>query len=92
MMALLAVAARRPQHNWYTADPLAHDPRFWEQILTVLQAGPRLLLEVGFTNYDDDAQLIAPQVTFITRCKSNPAYHIQQVLHKSAHRPDDIIG
>ena len=92
MMALLDVASRLPERLWYTDDPQAHDQRFWEQILTVLQAGTLLLLDLGFTNYDYYAKLIGQQVTFITRCKTNAAYQIKQVLHKSAHLHDYIIG
>ena len=91
MMGLLDVTSRLPVHLWYTEDDQAHDQRFWEQILPVLPSKTLLLLDLGFTNYKAYAQLMAQQVTFITRCKSNAAYQVQQVLHKSAHLHDTIV-
>jgi len=91
MMGLLDVASRLPVHLWYTDDDQAHDQRFWEQILPVLPPKTLLLLDLGFTNYKAYGQLMAQQVTFITRCKSNAAYQVKQVLHKSAHIHDAIV-
>lgn len=91
MMALLDVTSRLPVHLWYTDDEQSHDQRFWEQILAVLQSGSLLLLDLGFTNYGYYAKLMAQQVTFITRSKSNAVYQVQQVLHKSANLHDALI-
>jgi hypothetical protein len=91
MMGLLDVTSRLPVHLWYTDDDQAHDQHFWEQILPVLPAKTLLLLDLGFTNYKAYGQLMAQQVTFITRCKSNAAYQVKQVLNKSAHLHDAIV-
>lgn len=91
MMGLLDVTSRLPVHLWYTEDDQTHDQRFWEQILPVLKPNTLLLLDLGFTNYKAYAQLTAQQVTFITRCKSNAAYQVKQVLHKSVHLHDAIV-
>jgi hypothetical protein len=91
MMGVLDVTSRLPVHLWYTDDEQAHDQRFWEQILPVLPAKTLLLLDLGFTNYKAYGQLMAQQVTLITRCKSNAAYQVKQVLHKSAHIHDAIV-
>ena len=91
MMGFLDVSSRLPVYLWCTEDDQAHDQRFWDQILAVLQPGALLLLDMGFTNYDYYARLMASQVTFITRCKSNAAYQIEQVLHKSAHLHDALV-
>lgn len=91
MMGLLDVSSRLPVHLWYTEDDQTHDQRFWDQILAVLQPDTLLLLDLGFTNYGYYARLMASQVTFITRCKSNAAYQIKQVLHKSAHLHDALV-
>jgi hypothetical protein len=91
MMALLDVTSRLPVHLWYTDDEQRHDQRFWQQILTVVQSGSLLLLDLGFTNYGYYAQLMAQQVTFITRAKSNAVYQVQQVLHKNANLHDALI-
>jgi len=91
MMGLLDVASRLPVQLWYTDDDQAHDQRFWEEILMTLPAKTLLLLDLGFTNYNAYARLMGAQVTFITRCKSNAAYQVQQVLHKSPHLHDSIV-
>ena len=91
IMGLLDVTSRLPVRLWYTDDDQAHDQRFWDEILSVLQPKTLLLLDLGFTNYGYYARLIAQQVTFITRCKSNAAYQVQQLLHKSAHLHDAIV-
>ena len=91
MMGVLDVTSRLPVHLWYTDDEQAHDQRFWAQILPVLPTKTLLLLDLGFTNYKAFGQLMAQQVTFITRCKSNAAYQVKQVLHKSAHTHDAIV-
>lgn len=91
MMGLLDVTSRLPVHLWYTEDDQAHDQRFWEEILSVLKPNTLLLLDLGFTNYQAYAQLMAQQVTFITRCKSNAAFQVKEVLHKSAHLHDAIV-
>lgn len=91
MMGLLDVPSRLPVHLWYTDDEQAHDQRFWEEILPVLPPKTLLLLDLGFTNYKAYGQLMAQQVTFITRCKSNAALQVKQVLHKSTHIHDAIV-
>jgi hypothetical protein len=91
MMGLLDVTSRLPVHLWYTDDEQAHDQRFWEQILPVLPPKTLLLIDLGFTNYKAYGQLMAQQVTFITRCKSNAAVQVKQVLHKSARIHDAIV-
>ena len=91
MMASLDVTSRLPLHLWYTEDEQAHDQRFWEQILTVVQPGSLLLLDLGFTNYGAYAQLMAQQVTLVTRSKSNAVYQVKQVLHKSANLHDSLV-
>jgi Transposase DDE domain len=91
IMGLLDVTSRLPVHFWYTDDDQAHDQRFWDEILAVLQPRTLLLLDLGFTNYGYYARLIAQQVTFITRCKANAAYQVQQLLHTSTHVYDAIV-
>lgn len=91
MMGLLDVASRLPIQLWYTEDEQAHDQRFWEQILAAMLPGTLLLLDLGFTNYTYYVRLMALQVTFITRGKSNAAYQIKQVLHKSPNLHDALV-
>lgn len=91
MMGLLDVTSRFPVHLWYEEDDQAHDQRFWDQILAVLRPGTLLLLDLGFTNYEYYARLMAAQITFISRCKSNAAYQVSKVLHKSTNLTDALI-
>ncbi|MCB0114813.1 MAG: IS4 family transposase [Caldilineaceae bacterium] len=91
MMGLLDVTSRLPVHLWYEEDDQAHDQRFWDQILDVLLPDTLLLLDLGFTNYEYYARLMAAQVVFISRCKSNAAYRVTKILHKSANLTDSLI-
>ena len=91
MMALLDVTSRLPVQLWYTEDEQAHDQSFWDEILALLQPGCLLLLDLGFTNYHAYAKLFAQQVTFVTRAKTNAAFQVKQVLHKSANLRDSLI-
>ncbi|MEZ4706797.1 MAG: hypothetical protein R3A44_06310 [Caldilineaceae bacterium] len=79
MMGLLDVASRLPINSG-TRRMSRPDQRFWERILAAMLPGTLLLLDLGFTNYTYYVRLMALQVTFITRCKSNAAYQIKQVL------------
>lgn len=88
---LLHLGSRLPAHIWYEADPQAHDQRFWPRILAVLQAGSLLLMDMGYVNFAVFAQLTARSVTFITRAKSNLAYSVERVLHRTAAVHDSIV-
>jgi len=91
MMGLLDIVSRLPQQVWYDEDSQANDQRFWSRIVAAVPAETLLLLDAGFTNYTYYAQLIANQVTFITRAKSNISYQIQQVFHLSARVHDYLV-
>src|SRR5258708_29620262 len=83
MTAVLNLASRLPTHVWYEADPKAHDQRFWERILTVLQAQTLLIFDLGYTNFAVFAQLTCAHVTFITRAKKNLSYTVERPLVRS---------
>ena len=91
MMALLDVTSHLPLQLWYTEDEQAHDQRFWQQILAVVQPGTLLLLDLGITNNGAYGDLIAQDVTFVTRSKSNAVYQLKQGLHQSAHLRDSLV-
>ncbi len=91
MMALLDVASRLPRQVWYSNDPQAHDQQWWPQLLEHVPSGALLLLDLGYTNYQAFAALMAQQVTFITRAKSNASYQVSQVLFKSDRVHDYLI-
>lgn len=91
MTALLDLCSRLPQHLWYEDDAEAHDQRFWNRILEVLQAGNFLIFDLGYTNFTVFVQLTTAQVTFLTRAKKNLAYHIEHTLQQTATLHESII-
>ena len=82
MTALLDLASRLPWKLWYEPDPNASDQRCWPQILAALPAGALLLFDLGYTNFTMFLQLTQAQVTFITRAKTNLAYHLETALQR----------
>jgi hypothetical protein len=91
MTALLDLCSRVPRHLWYEEDAEAHDQRFWERILAVLQAGSLLIFDLGYTNFTVFAQLCTAQVTFLTRAKKNLSYQIERTLQRTAALHESIV-
>jgi hypothetical protein len=91
MTALLDLCTRLPEKIWYESDPNAHDQRFWEDILSVLQAGSLLIFDKGYLNFAIFAKLSQAQVKFITRAKSNLAYTLERSLIRSAAVHDSLV-
>jgi hypothetical protein len=91
MTALLDLCSRLPRQVWYEEDAQAHDQRFWPRILGALKAGSLLLVDSGYTNFAVFAQLTAAQIVFITRAKSNLAYQVERVLHRTAQIHEALI-
>ena len=91
MTALLDLCSRLPFQIWYDDDPQGHDQRFWPQIMAALQKGALLIFDLGYTNFALFAQMTLAQVTFITRAKSNLAYSVKQVLHRSVAVHDSLV-
>lgn len=89
--AMLNVASRLPEQIWYEADSQAHDCVFWERMMDLLPQDGLLLIDLGFTNYLNFDRLGQTHRFFITRCKKNTAYRIEQVLHTEAHLHDYLI-
>ena len=91
MTALLDLCSRLPRHVWYEPDPEAHDQRFWQRILTVLEAGSLLIFDLGYTNFQVFVQLTAAGVTFITRAKRNLSFEVERCLYRSANVQDLLV-
>ena len=91
MTALLDLCTRLPEKIWYESDPNAHDQRFWEDILSVLQAGSLLIFDKGYLNFAIFAQLSQANVKFITRAKTNLAYTLERSLLRSAAVHDALV-
>ncbi|BCX03097.1 MAG: hypothetical protein KatS3mg053_1035 [Candidatus Roseilinea sp.] len=84
MTALLDLGSHLPRQVWYEEDAQAHDQCFWPRIQKVLRAGSLLIFDLGYTNFTVFAQLTATQIAFVTRAKSNLAYQIEHILHRTA--------
>lgn len=89
--ALLDLCSHLPRHLWYEEDAAAHDQRFWERILDVLQAGTLLIFDLGYTNFTVFAQLTTAHVTFLTRAKKNLAYQVETVLQRTAAMHESLV-
>jgi hypothetical protein len=91
MTAVLNLASRLPTHVWYEPDARAHDQRFWEQILAVVQAQTLLIFDLGYTNFAVFAQLTLAHVTFLTRAKKNLSYTVERPLVRTGAVHDTLV-
>jgi hypothetical protein len=91
MTALLDLCTRLPEKIWYESDPKVHDQRFWEDILSVLQAGSLLIFDKGYLNFAIFAQLSQANVKFITRAKTNLVSTVERSLIRSAAVHDAVV-
>jgi hypothetical protein len=91
MGCLLNAASLLPEEVWYEEDSQAHDQTFWERAAAKLPKRGLLLFDLGFVNYTWFDALTDQVRFFVTRCKSNAVYQVDQVLHASAHLHDRLI-
>lgn len=91
MGALLNAASLLPVEVWYEEDSQVHDQTFWERTAAKLPQGGLLLFDLGFVNYTWFDTLTEQVRFFVTRCKSNAVYQVDQVLQASAHLHDRLI-
>jgi len=91
MTALLDLCTRLPEKIWYESDPKVHDQRFWEEIVSVLQAGSLLIFDQGYLNFAIFARLSQANVKFITRAKTNLAYTLERSLVRRAAVHDYVV-
>lgn len=91
MGCFLNAASLLPKDVWYEEESQAHDQNFWERAVASLPAGGLLLFDLGFVNYTWFDTLTQQVQFFVTRCKSNAVYEVDQVLHLSAHLHDRLI-
>lgn len=88
---LLNAASLLPEEVWYEEDSQAHDQNFWERAADKLPQGGLLLFDLGFINYAWFDALSEQVGYFVTRCKTNAVYQVDQVLHTSAHLHDQLV-
>lgn len=91
MGALLNAANLLPEEVWYEEDSQAHDQTFWERAAAKLPKGGLLLFDLGFVNYTWFDALTEQVRFFVTRCKSNAVYQVDEVLQASAQLHDWLI-
>ena len=88
MTALLDLGSRLPIRVWFEQEAQAHDLAFWPRILGSLKPGALLIVDLGYTNFCNFADLTARQITFLTRAKTNLSCEVERVLHSSANVHD----
>jgi hypothetical protein len=91
MAALLDVAAGLPRRVWYEADSQAHDQRFWERILLVLDAATLLLFDLGFLNHALFDRLTDAGIGLLTRLKATAVYRVERVLTWGPDTYDQLV-
>ena len=92
MAGLLDLITRLPRKIWYEEDQHAHDQRFWERALTVLERGMLLIFDLGFLNFVRFDQLTEAGVFFVTRIQERIAYRVEQVVQANERLHDLIVN
>lgn len=77
---LLNETSLLPEEVWYEEDSQVHDQHFWERAAAKLPQGGLLLFDLGFITYAWFDALNEQVRFFVTRCKSNTVYQVDQVL------------
>jgi hypothetical protein len=88
---VIDLAARLPEHLWFTEDAQAHDATFLDQILAFAQAGTLWIFDRGFYDFTFFDALIDQGVHWITRLKANAVFTVEQVLLQTAEVRDCLV-
>jgi hypothetical protein len=88
---VIDLAARLPEHLWFTEDAQAHDATFLDQIRAFAQAGTLWIFDRGFYDFTFFDDLIDKGVHWITRLKSNAVFAVEQVLLQTPEVRDRLI-
>jgi hypothetical protein len=88
---VIDLAARLPEHLWFTEDAQAHDATFLDQIRAFAQAGTLWIFDRGFYDFPFFDALIDQGVHWITRLKSNAVVTVEQVLLQTSDVRDRLI-
>jgi hypothetical protein len=88
---VIDLAARLPEHLWFTQDAQAHDATFLDRILAFAQAGTLWIFDRGFYDFTFFNDLIDKGVAWITRLKSNAVFTVEQVLLQTTDVRDRLI-
>jgi hypothetical protein len=88
---VIDLAARLPEHLWFTQDAQAHDATFLDQILAFAQAGTLWIFDRGFYDFTFFDDLMDKGVHWITRLKSNAVFTVELVLLQTTEVRDRLI-
>jgi hypothetical protein len=88
---VIDLAARLPEHLWFTEEAQAHDATFLDRILAFAQAGTLWIFDRGFYDFTFFDDLMDKGVHWITRLKSNAVFTVEQVLLQTTEVRDCII-
>ena len=91
IVTIIDLITRLPVQIWFCDNPKRSDAKFEADLLSLASAKTLLLLDRGFYHFQFFADLIAKQVHFITRLKSNAHFKVQQVLSESYSHKDQVI-
>jgi Transposase DDE domain len=76
---------------WFSEKAKAHDTNFWPQLQTHMQKGVLLVLDRGFYDFGEFAQLLSAGGQFLTRLKKNTGYVVVDTLSSSPAHRDEVI-
>lgn len=82
---------RLPVEIWFREEAQTNDTSFMPELLALVKAKTLLILDRGFYDFEFFAALMAQQVAFITRPKSNAFWIGQKLLSKTETVKDQII-
>jgi hypothetical protein len=88
---VIDLAARLPEHLWFTEDAQAHDATFLDRIRVFAQSGTLWIFDRGFYDFTFFDDLIDKGVHWITRLKSNAVFTVEQVLLQTPEIRDRLI-
>lgn len=88
---VIDLLTRLPVQVWFHTNPLAHDTNFIDDLINIATAKTLLILDRGFYDFQFFRRLIAKQVDFITRIKSNAAFKVERILSYDFNLTDRLI-
>ncbi len=83
---------RLPVQVWFHTNPLAHDTNFIDDLINLVSVKTLLILDRGFYDFGFFLRLIAKQVDFITRMKSNAAFEVERIFSYDYTLRDRVIS
>lgn len=88
---VIDLLTRLPVQVWFHTNPKAHDTNFLTDLLNLATAKTLLILDRGFYDFKFFLLLIAKQIDFITRVKSNAAFEVERILSNDFSLRDRLI-